>query len=101
MDELDERLNNIRLSVATCSVTIIRYLSDNAGKLPVGIMTRLLQTRDTIMALVPLADSPPWKRERGGVPEHFEGGQWTVTPPAERFRLSNTDAQVHLSLIHI
>lgn len=93
-EELDDKLKEHRLGTAVCSVTIVRYLSDAAAKLPVSILTRLLQTHDTIMALLPLAESPPWKRERAGGIEQLESSHWTAVPASDRFRLSNTDAQV-------
>ena len=94
VQELEEKLKENRLSVATCCVTIVRYMSDIAAKLPVGILTRLLQTHDTISALLPLAESPPWRRERNGTNEYLDASQWIAIPASDRFRLLNKDAQV-------
>jgi hypothetical protein len=108
VEELEERLKDARLAVASCSVTIVRYLSDAAGRLPVGILTRLLQTHDTVSAMLPLVESPPWRRERNDATEQLEASQWVAVPASERFRLSNPDAQVrnlqcsatHATLMH-
>lgn len=106
LEDFEERLKESRLAVATCSITIVRYLSDGAARLPIGILTRLLQTHDTVMALLPLLDNPPWRRERKGSIEQLEGSHWVSVPAAERMRLSQVDAQVrlvclrHLSIVH-
>ena len=94
VEEFDDKLKESRLCVATCSVTVLRYLSDGAAQLPIGILTRLLQTHDSVMALLPLLDSPPWRRERKGSTEQLEGSQWVSVPASERLRLSQVDAQV-------
>ena len=102
VDEFDDKLKASRLAVATCSVTIIRYLTDAASRLSVSLLTRLLLKHDIMMALVPLAENPPWQRQRAdGTQERLEGSQWVKIEASERFHLSNTDAQVRpLSLPH-
>jgi hypothetical protein len=94
VEELDERLKETRVAVSMCGVTILRYITDAASRLPVSMLSRLLVTNDTLMALVPLADSPPWKREHNGAFEELNGSQWVKIAAHDRFKLSNTDAQV-------
>lgn len=60
-----------------------------------GLLSRMLSTNDTIMALVPLLDSPPWvRRTPKGKLEKFVGNTWTAVDPADRLKLTQTDAQV-------
>jgi len=41
-----------------------RYLTDGLTTLPMGLLSRIVSTNDTLMALVPLLDQPPWVRRR-------------------------------------
>jgi len=41
-----------------------RYLTDGLNTLPMGLLSRVVATNDTLMALVPLLDQPPWTRRR-------------------------------------
>eukprot|EP00983_Pelagomonas_calceolata_P097587 1158266-Pelagomonas_calceolata.AAC.1 len=40
------------------------YLTDGLTTLPMGLLSRVVATNDTLMALVPLLDQPPWVRRR-------------------------------------
>ena len=39
-----------------------RYLTDHVNSVALGVAVRLISTNDTISALIPLVDRPPWKR---------------------------------------
>lgn len=54
-----------------------------------------VSTNDTVMALLPLLDRPPWvRRGKGGAAERFVGGAWQAVEPRERHRLTQQDGQV-------
>ena len=72
---------------------LLRYLSDYLNSLPLGVLTRLVRTNDTLMALVPLLEEPPWVRKRNRKTEKFIGNVWTAVEPKERLRLTQHDAQ--------
>lgn len=70
-----------------------RYLSDHLNSLPLGVLTRMVRTNDTLMALVPLLEEPPWVRKRNKKTEKFIGNVWTAVEPKDRLRLTQHDAQ--------
>lgn len=76
-----------------------RYLSDYLNVLPLGLLTRMVRTNDTLMALVPLLEDPPWVRRRNKQTEKRIGNVWTAVAPRDRLRLTQQDAQVMLGLI--
>lgn len=98
LEQLEDKERGVRLGVAICSVTMMRYLTDSVARVPIGVVTHMLQTNDTLMAFLPLADCPPWRRQRQGITERFEGNQWHRVAASDRFQLSSTDAQVRLAL---
>ena len=97
VEELDEKLKEVRFGIGICSLSIIRYLTDYVPQLPIGIVSRMLQTNDTLMAILPLADNPPWVRKRKDRHEQYENNTWKAVPPSERFRVCSPSAQVRKS----
>lgn len=61
-EELDERCAEVAWGAGMCGLTIARYLTEHVTSLPLGVMARLVSSNDTIMALLPLVDHPPWVR---------------------------------------
>ena len=59
----------------------------------------MVRTNDTLMALVPLLEDPPWVRRRKNQTEKRIGNVWTAVAPRDRLRLTQQDAQVMLGLI--
>lgn len=53
-----------------------------------------MATNDTVMALAPLLDRPPWQRRVKGGYEKFIDNKWQSIQPADRLRLAAQDAQV-------
>jgi hypothetical protein len=66
LEELEQRFHEVEFGAATCALTILRFMTDAVSSLPISVMARLVSTHDTIMALVPLVDKPPWVRTRKG-----------------------------------
>ena len=98
-----------------------RYLTDVVEGLPLSVVARMASTNDTVMALVPLIERPPWRRgcalscqlaclpcalrvchhdmqvvaqRRTGKREqqYIEGG-WQTVRPANHLKLTQHDAQ--------
>jgi hypothetical protein len=90
----NDRLKEIRLGVAMCSLTIVRYMTGAVASMPISVVTRLARHHDMISLLVPLLESPPWVRQHNGHSERRDGSQWVVIAAQDRFKLSNIDAQV-------
>jgi len=59
---LAQQRQDIRLRVCITSVALLRYLCEHATLLPLSCHTRILDTHDLLMALVPLLENPPWTR---------------------------------------
>ena len=79
-------------------VLLVRYVSDYLHVLPLGVLTRMVARNDTLMALLPLLEDPPWVRRRGSKTEKFIGNVWKAVEPRDRLRLTQQDAQVHYPL---
>ena len=61
------------------------------------LTSRLVSTNDTLMALLPLLERPPWVRRRAGKTERWgvEGGmRWSTVEAADRLKLGQYEIQV-------
>jgi hypothetical protein len=66
-----------------------------------GLLSRMMSTNDTLMALLPLLERPPWVRKRAGRMERWcvEGGmRWAAVEAADRLKLGQYDIQVSVGL---
>ena len=106
-DDLRSKVASSRFATASCSLTILRYLTGFMHSLPLGVMARLLDVHDAPVNIVALIDQAPWLRERdaasneGHITEVFEGGAWTELGKHERLRITIPQAQCWLALCNL
>ncbi|EIE27455.1 hypothetical protein COCSUDRAFT_55461 [Coccomyxa subellipsoidea C-169] len=74
------------------------YLTDHVNTVALGVAVRLISTNDTISALIPLIDRPPWKRRVKKESQTYQNGQWQVISPEGSLKLTQHEAQVWLAL---
>ena len=79
------------MSQSSCAC---RYLTDYLPKLQLGALSRLVSTNDTIMALLPLLDEPPWQRRRRKQLERYIHSRWVPVESRDRLKLALPEAQV-------
>lgn len=102
LKELVDQAEEIRFNVSVKAVSILRYIIDHISSLPLSVMTRILNTYDIPVALVQLAERPPWiKRDKKGNLLKFIDGKWKSLPDSERFHITKNEGQVWLSLFHL
>jgi zinc finger MYND domain-containing protein 10 len=94
----------IDFSVGVTTASVLRCICGHASKecMPVGVLTRLLDTHDCIVALVPLIEYPPWTfRNAAGKWFKYEEQKWVATEPEDLLKLTKTEGQMWLSLFHL
>merc|ERR1719502_1748268 len=82
---LDEQFYETEFQVCMCVISIIRFLTDHRVAMPLAVTTRLLETHDVLMLLVPLMEKAPWVRKNkiNGRIEKFEDHQWEPVEAAD------------------
>lgn len=48
--------------VCVTAMAVLRFLCEHLHRLPLGVMTRVLDTHDVLLGLVILVENPPWTR---------------------------------------
>ena len=105
--ELEEKTRDTRFAIAICALTVLRYVTDAMGDLPLGVMARLLDTHDAQTLLAPLLEKRPWVRRRVDkssgktMSEAFQDGRWSVVPREDRMQLTKCDGQAWLALTNL
>jgi hypothetical protein len=99
VDELDRNVTDINFKLGISAVACIRYIAEHAGKLHVGVITRLLDTHDVVISLVPLIEYPPWThRTDEGKWKKYIGNKWESCEPENLMKLTKTEGQVWICL---
>jgi len=63
-EELDQQSLEIEFSASVSCVALVRMVVEHLGELTVAGMSRLLETHDFLLSIVPLLEHPPWTRAR-------------------------------------
>lgn len=99
VDELNRNVSDINFKLGISAVACIRYIAEHSGKLHVSVMTRLLDTHDVIISLVPLIEYPPWThRTEEGKWKKYIGNKWESCEPEDLMKLTKTEGQIWICL---
>lgn len=61
-DRLIRNQNKIRAESATACISILRFITENIARAGLSAMERILNTKDVILAVIPLICDSPWTR---------------------------------------
>jgi hypothetical protein len=100
---LDEQFYECEFQVCMCVISIIRFLTDHRVAMPLAVTTRLLETHDVLMLLVPLMEKAPWVRKNkvNGRIEKFEDHEWQRVEGDDEGRLPKLHTQVWLAIYNL
>jgi hypothetical protein len=100
---VDEQFYECEFQVCMCCISIIRFLTDHRVAMPLAVTTRLLETHDVLMLLVPLMEKAPWVRKNkiNGRIEKFEDHKWEVVEADDEGRLPKLHTQVWLAIYNL
>lgn len=100
---LDEQFYECEFQVCMCVISIIRFLTDHRVAMPLAVTTRLLETHDVLMLLVPLMEKAPWVRKNkvNGRIQKFEDHEWQTVEADDEGRLPKLHTQVWLAIYNL
>jgi len=101
-ESLEDQIKGLPFELAVKSVSVLRYLTDRVGVLPLSCLTRMLNVHDLPCMLVPLITQPPWtRRTADGQIEKYYETQWHTVDEGERLQLTKSEAQAWLALYNL
>eukprot|EP00928_Gymnodinium_smaydae_P002100 TRINITY_DN10738_c0_g1_i1.p1 TRINITY_DN10738_c0_g1~~TRINITY_DN10738_c0_g1_i1.p1 ORF type:complete len:640 (+),score=174.28 TRINITY_DN10738_c0_g1_i1:126-2045(+) len=100
---LDEQFVECEFQVCMCVISILRFLTDHRVAMPLAVTTRLLDTHDVLLLLVPLMEKAPWvrKNKNNGRIEKFEDHKWERVEDDDAGRLPKLHTQVWLAIYNL
>lgn len=100
-EELERQELEIEFAASVSCVALVRFVCQHIGELSVSAVTRLVETHDLLLSIVPLIDNPPWTRKQSGVWEKLDEGEWRVVAPDRLLELTKLEAQAWLALYYL
>lgn len=99
---LERQTRKMAFGVGTAALGVLRYLCEHVAKLPLSAASRLLDTHDVPLAMVPLIENPPWtKRSKAGKWFKHQNHAWKEVPPADLLKLTPLEGQPWLAVYNL
>ncbi|CAM9177073.1 unnamed protein product [Hapterophycus canaliculatus] len=101
-DEVRGYQQETEFRVCVTAVALLRFLCEHLHRLPLGVMTRVLDTHDVLLALVILVENPPWtRRTEEGTWQKFVDFEWRNVAVTDLLQVTQTEGQVWLAMYHL
>jgi len=99
--DIENQSTDIDFRTAVVAVFILRFLTSHVAKLSVTVMTRMLETHDFVLAMVPLIENPPWVRKTKAGWEKYDDHTWAPVKPENLLTMSRCEGQPWLVLYNL
>ncbi|XP_019475461.1 zinc finger MYND domain-containing protein 10 isoform X1 [Meleagris gallopavo] len=126
MQELQKQAEMMEFEIALKALSVLRFITDQVGSLPLSALTRMLNTHNLPCLLVELVEHCPWSCREAAVRwkmaqstatlrgestsagvhsigkfKKFENGTWLVVPLEDQMKMTKLDGQVWLALLNL
>lgn len=101
MQELQKQAEVMEFEISLKALSVLRFITDQVGSLPLSALTRMLNTHNLPCLLVELVEHCPWSCREAGKFKKFENGTWHVVPPEDQLKMTKLDGQVWLALLNL
>ena len=101
-DEIAQYYHNIEFRTCISAVSIARFLTEHIDSMPLNAISRITDTHDYLMLIIPLIENPPWTRHTSvGKWEKMVDYNWVEVQPINLLKLTKIEGQPWLSLYHL
>ena len=101
-DDLAQQLTEIEFKICISACTIARYLSEHADAMPLNVVSRITDTHDYLVLILPLIENPPWtRRTEAGKWEKLEDYKWTEVAPIDLLKITKLEGQPWIALYNL
>mmetsp|Transcript_4636 Transcript_4636/g.4779 ORF Transcript_4636/g.4779 Transcript_4636/m.4779 type:complete len:433 (+) Transcript_4636:71-1369(+) len=101
-DDLTRHLTEIEFRVCISSCSLARFLCEHADSMPLSVVSRITDTHDILILLVPLIENPPWtRRSNKGKWQKLIDQKWSDVAPIDLMKVTKLEGQPWLGLYHL
>ena len=101
LEELHSHYTEIEFKVCISATALLRFLCEHADSLPLPVSSRIADTHDFLMLVIPLIENPPWTRRVDGKWQKLVDQKWTDVPPIDLLKVTKLEGQPWLSLYYL
>lgn len=102
IEELAQHLKEIEFKVCVSCVAVARFLCESADVMPLSVVSRITDTHDLLVLLVPLIENPPWTRRlANGKWEKLIDNAWKEVAPIDLLKITKVEGQPWLAMYHL
>lgn len=99
LEELETHWLDIEFRICVAAVAIARFVSEHADILPLSVISRITDTHDYLLLIIPLIENPPWTRRLDtGKWQKMIDQKWTIVPPIDLLKVTKLEGQPWLAL---
>lgn len=105
-DDLRNYERDVAFAASCKCLALVRFVCQHIGDLSVSCVSRILETHDLLLSLVPLLENPPWARvKRQGDQRVWQKlddeRKWKDVPADRLLELTTLEAQVWLAIYYL
>lgn len=101
-EELQQHWLEIEYRICVTSVSLARFVSEQAEVLPLGVISRISDTHDFLLLIIPLIENPPWTRRLdNGKWQKLIDLKWSVVKPIDLLKVTKLEGQPWIALYHL
>ena len=102
LDLLMQQKIECEFHVATSCISVLQSLTQHRKSLPLTITTRMIDSQDILLTLVPLMEKAPWIRKtKAGVLQKFEEHEWIPIAEDEHTKLPLLQGTLWLAIYNL
>ena len=96
------QFREIEFRVCISSCALARFICEHADAMPLNVISRITDTHDLLILLVPLIENPPWTRRlEDGKWQKLIDQKWTAVAPIDLLKVTKLEGQPWLGLYHL
>lgn len=101
-EELIQYFTEIEFKVCISAVTVARFLCEHGDVVPISVVSRITDTHDFLIMLVPLIENPPWTRRlSSGKWQKLVDNAWKEVKPVDLLKVTKTEGQSWIALYYL
>jgi hypothetical protein len=101
-EELKRHFVDIEFRVCVSAVSLARFLSEHADAMPLSVVSRISDTHDYLLLIMPLIENPPWTRRlSSGKWQKLVDHKWTEVKPIDLLKITKLEGQPWLALYYL